>query len=147
MTLGLRRSLVAVLLIALTLTGLGRALASTVPSEGFHDVIPGVHVPICHSGAGENPADPVQPISHDCCDDCALLGIAVLPAPPILSRPASLEHFAEHAQAISWSPVMARPAIPACLGVHLPRDLTSREPFPIHNLGRSARLARSGLLP
>ena len=112
MTLGLRRSLVAVLFIALTLTGLGRALASAVPSEGLHDVIPGVHVPICHSGAGENSTDPGQPVSHDCCDDCALLGIAVLPAPPVLSRPASVEHFAEHAQAVAWAPVLARPRDP-----------------------------------
>ncbi len=112
MTLGLRRSLVAVLFIALTLTGLGRALASAVQSEGFHDVIPGVHVPICHSGAGESPVDPAQPTSHDCCDDCALLGIAVLPAPPVLSRPATVEQFAEHAQALAWAPVLARPRDP-----------------------------------
>ena len=111
-TSGLRRSLVAVLIIALTLSGLGRALASTVQPASVHDVIPGVHLPICHSGSGEAPADPSRPVPHDCCDDCALLALAVLPAPPALAALAPAEHFAEHARAIAWAPVLARPRDP-----------------------------------
>jgi hypothetical protein len=110
MTLEFRRSLVAVLIITLTLAGLGRAMASAPRLGGIHDVIPGVHVPICHSG--EAPTDPVQPTSHDCCDECALLAVAVIPTPPILSAPAPVEHFAEHAPAIAWAPVIARPRDP-----------------------------------
>ncbi len=112
MTSGLRRSLVAALIIALTLSGLGRAVASSAQPVGVHDAIPGVHVPICHSGPGEAPADPSQPLSHDCCDDCALLAPAVLPAPPAMAAPAPVEHFAEHARAIDWAPVLARPRDP-----------------------------------
>ncbi len=110
MTSGLRRGLVAILIITLTLAGLGRAMASPpqVAPEvgGLHDVIPGLHVPICH--AGDVPADPSQPPSHDCCDACALLAAAVVPAPPVLSLPAPVEHYAGHAQAIAWAPVIAR---------------------------------------
>lgn len=112
MTLGLRRNLVAVLIIALTLAGLGRAIASTERSGLVLDVIPGIHLPICHSGAGESPADPAQPVSHDCCDDCALMALAVLPAPPVQSGPTPVEHFADHARAIAWAPVLARPRDP-----------------------------------
>ena len=112
MTAGLRRSLVAVLLIALTLSGLGRALASAVQPGSVGDVIPGVHLPICHSGAGESPADPAQPASHDCCDHCALLASAVLPAAPILAGPAPVAHFAAHSRAIAWAPVLSRPRDP-----------------------------------
>lgn len=106
MTSGLRRGLVAILIITLTLAGLGRAMASVPEVAGLHDVIPGVHVPICH--AGDVPADPSQPPSHDCCDACALLAVAVMPAPQVLSLPAPVAHFAEHAQAIAWAPVIAR---------------------------------------
>ncbi len=108
MTSGLRRILVAVLLIALTLTGLGRGLASSPANGPSQDVIPGVHVPICHSGAGESPADPSRPASHDCCDDCALLSVAVLPTPSRLAAPAPVAFFAEHARAVAWRPVLAR---------------------------------------
>ena len=112
MTSGLRRSLVAALIIALTLAGLGRAFASTAQFTDVHDVIPGVHLPICHSGSGEAPADPSQPVSHDCCDECALLAPATLPAPSVLAVPAPVEHFVEHARAISWAPIFARPRDP-----------------------------------
>ena len=106
MTSRLRRSVVAVLIIALTLAGLGRAMASAPHLGVIHDVIPGVHVPICHSGEG--PVDPSQPTSHDCCDECALSAPVVMPAPPIVAEPAPIEHYAEHAQAIAWAPVIAR---------------------------------------
>ena len=106
MTSRLRRSLVAVLIITLTLAGLGRAMASAPQLGAIHDVIPGVHVPICHSG--EAPADPAQPASHDCCDECALLAPIVVPVPQVLAGPAPIEHFAEHAHAVAWAPVIAR---------------------------------------
>lgn len=110
MTSGWRRSLVAILLVALTLAGLGRAMASILPATDLHDVIPGVHVPICH--AGEAPSDPARPSSHDCCDACALLAPATLPGPVALSAPAPVVSFAEHARAVAWAPVFARPRDP-----------------------------------
>ena len=110
MTSGLRRSLVAVLIIALTLAGLGRAVASMPRPAGLQDVIPGVHAPICHSG--EAPAGPARPAAPDCCDDCAMPAAAALPAPPVLSRPAPVAYFAEHAHALAWAPALARPRDP-----------------------------------
>ena len=108
-TSGLRRSLVAILIIALTLAGLGRAFASFAD---LRDAIPGVHVPICHSGPGRVPAGPAQPASHACCDDCALLAPAMLRAAPTLSKPAPVAHFAEHAHALAWAPALSRPRDP-----------------------------------
>ena len=108
MTLGLRRTIVAALIVTLTLAGLGRAFATTAQPGEAHDVIPGVHTPICHSGADGAPADPAQPGGHDCCGDCALLAAATLPSPPALAGPAPVEHYADHARAIPWSPFVAR---------------------------------------
>ena len=105
-SLGLRRSFLAVLIVALTLAGLGRALATTAQLAPHSATIAGVHVSICH--AGDGPADPAQPVSHGCCDDCALLAPAVLPAPPVLPGPAPVARFAEHAQALHWAPLLAR---------------------------------------
>lgn len=112
MTPGLRHWLAAVLTIALTLAGLGRALAST---EGAFDAslaIAGVHAPICHSGPGAAPADPARPAPHDCCDGCALAAPAVLPTPPALSVPAPAARYADHAHALAWAPTIARPRDP-----------------------------------
>ena len=111
-TTGLRRTLVAALILALTLAGVGRALAATTQPGAAHDVIPGVHVPICHSGADGAPSGPARPDGHDCCDDCALLAPALLPSPPVLAGPAPVELFADYAGAIPWSPVLARPRDP-----------------------------------
>lgn len=112
MTIGLRRTFVAALIVALTLAGLGRALATTAQLGDAHDVIPGVHVPICHSGEDGTPADPAQPAGHDCCDACALLAPALLPSAPVLAGPAPVAHYADHAHAVAWSPVLARPRSP-----------------------------------
>lgn len=112
MTTGLRRTLVAALIVALTLAGLGRALATTTGAVPTGDVVGGVYVPICHHGAGEAPSDPAQPGGHDCCDACALLAPAVLPSAPVVARPASVAYYADHARAVPWSPVVARPRDP-----------------------------------
>ncbi|WP_237477813.1 hypothetical protein [Lichenibacterium dinghuense] len=102
---GLRRGLAAVLMLALTLGGLGRAVATAAPSAAARAVIAGVAAPICHSGAGEAPA---RDASHDCCDDGALLAAAVLPAPPRLVRPAPAARSAARAAAAFRAPVVAR---------------------------------------
>lgn len=112
MTLGLRRTVVAALIVALTLAGLGRAFATTARAGSAHDVIPGIHIPLCHSGVDGAPADPAQPGGHDCCGGCALLAPAMLPSPPALAKPAPVARYADHARAIPWSPVVARPRDP-----------------------------------
>lgn len=110
-TSGLRRAVGAILIVALTLTGLGRAVATTFDPAEARDAIPGVHVPICHSGGGV-PSDPERPPQHDCCDACALLAPAVLPAAPALAGPAPVARLAAPAAAAAWVPVLARPWSP-----------------------------------
>ena len=110
MTSRLRRALAAILISALTLSGVGRAVATVPHPVDAHYAIAGVRVPICHSDAGTStsPADPTHPTQHDCCDDCALLAPAVLPAAPSLTGPATVEHYAEHVHAVAWVPAIAR---------------------------------------
>ena len=74
-TSGLRHGLAVVLTFVLTLTGVGRGFAATPSPTDARYAIPGVHLLICHSGAGDDrgPADPALPSRHDCCDACALL--------------------------------------------------------------------------
>ncbi len=103
---GLRRSLVAVLIIALSLAGLGRALAAAAPVGDLGAAIPGVPAPICHAGAPSS--DPSQPASHDCCDACALLAAALLPTPPVLAGRAPVAIFAPQVPALAWAPRIAR---------------------------------------
>lgn len=110
MTSGLRRGLVAALVLALTLSGLGRASAWPEQGDGSSGVVAGVRFPICH--AGEAPADPALPSSHDCCDACALLAAALLPAPPRLGHPAPASRFARPVAAVVRAPTIARPRDP-----------------------------------
>jgi len=110
MTSGLRLGLVAALILALTLSGLGRAQASASQAEGTPGVVAGVRFPICH--AGEAPADPAVPSSHDCCGACALMAAVLLPAPPRLGHPAPTSRFARHAPAAVRALAIARPRDP-----------------------------------
>ena len=102
MTLGLRPGLVAALIVALTLAGLGRALSTASEPASALDAIVGAHVLLFHSGAA--PADPVRPASHD---SRSPLAAAVLSTPSALSVPACVAHFAHHAQALAWAPARA----------------------------------------
>ncbi len=91
--IGWRRALAALLVMVTALAGAGRAAASTVDPV---DLIPGFHAPICHSGARGAADDPAAPTRHDCCDDCALVALAVLPAPPAVADPLAPAAAAEH---------------------------------------------------
>ncbi len=110
-TSGLRRAVAAILIVALTLAGVGRAVATTVDRGDARDAIPGVHVPICHSGGGV-PSDPEGPPQHDCCDACVLLAPAVLPAAPALAGPAPVARPAPPPASAAWVPVLVRPRSP-----------------------------------
>ena len=107
-TSGWRRGIVAALVLVLTLSGLGRAMAS--PGEGLRDAVAGLRFPICHSGGA--PADPALPSTHDCCDACALMASALLPAPPSLGRPAPVVRSARLARVEIRAPDVARPRDP-----------------------------------
>ena len=110
-TSGLRQVLAAVLILVLTLAGAGRGFAAAPDPVG--SVLAGFHAPICHSGGdAQGPDDPAVPAGHDCCDACALLAPAILPAPAALSRPAPVAHDASHDGAPSWVPAAARPRSP-----------------------------------
>ena len=113
-TSGPRRTLAAVLIIALTLAGLGRAVATTSDPADVLDIVAGLPVPICHAGAGtpSAPGSPAHPAQHDCCDACALLAAIVLPAGPVLSRPAPAGHVAAHIRAVAAVAAIARPRSP-----------------------------------
>lgn len=108
MTNGWRRGIVAALFIVLTLSGFGRAVAS--PADGLRDAVAGLRFPICHSG--EAPADPALPASHDCCDACALMASALLPAPPRLGSVAPVRRMVRHADLEDRAPDLARPRDP-----------------------------------
>lgn len=106
----LRRSLAAALIIALTLAGLGRALAATATwAAGPGSDAAGLGVPICHSGADAAPDGPTQPVPHDCCDDGALLASAVLPAPPSVGGRVPVPRPVAYAGAAPWAPTVALP--------------------------------------
>lgn len=106
--------LAAVLIIALTLAGLGRAVATTPYDADPLDVVAGLHVPICHAGADapSDPASPAHPARHDCCDACALLAAAILPAGPVLSGPAPAGRFTAPVRAVGSVALIARPRSP-----------------------------------
>ncbi|MDX7951552.1 hypothetical protein P7D22_10270 [Lichenihabitans sp. Uapishka_5] len=104
-----RQALAAILLVALTLSGLGRAMAM-VDAPAVAETLAGVTVPICHHDAGD-PADPQPPGHHDCCDACALCAPVLAPLAPVVA-PARVEHRAAHAEALGWAPVIARVPTP-----------------------------------
>lgn len=107
----LRQAVAAVLILALTLAGVGRALAT---ASETHAVVAGLTVPICHAGAGaaSRPGVPGDRSRHDCCDQCALCAPALPPASATVSEPASVEHVAVHARALGWAPLLARARSP-----------------------------------
>lgn len=90
----------------LTLAGVGRALAATSDIEQ-NFAISGVAFHICHSGEGDG-SIPADQTHHDCCDACALCAPVTLADAPSLTGPASVVHFVEHVQAMTWVPSSSR---------------------------------------
>ncbi len=105
----LRQALAAILVLALALSGVGRALASGMPGSAS-----GLAMPICHVGSGGavRPADPAAPPRHDCCDQCALCAPVLPPVPPAFAGPVPAEHVAVHARTIRWAPAVGRVRTP-----------------------------------
>jgi hypothetical protein len=94
-------------MVVLTLAGVGRgmAAASDMAAPGFG--VPGVAVHICHSGEGDG-SIPGDRTHHDCCDACAISAPATLADALSLTGPASVMHYVEHAEAMTWVPTVAR---------------------------------------
>lgn len=107
----LRRALVAVLVLVLTLSGTGRGWAAA--HEAPHAVLTlrGVAIPICHSGASDT-SDPAGPAHHDCCDQCVLCAPMLPPVAQRVPAPAGAEHVADPARGVPWTPVVARTRTP-----------------------------------
>ena len=109
-TLALRPWLAAVLVLVLSVAGVGRGWAATPGGIEVAPVIAGVVAHICHDEAGGSGSDTAG--HHDCCDACALCAPVVLPGMPDLTAPARVIHYVAHADALSWAPVLARPRTP-----------------------------------
>jgi hypothetical protein len=110
-TLALRPWLAAILVLVLSVAGVGRGWAATPDAFEAAPIIAGGAVPICHADAnGSSGTD--APGHHDCCDTCALCGPVMLPGTPDVSAPASVVHYIAHTAALSWSPILARPHTP-----------------------------------
>ncbi|WP_131114369.1 hypothetical protein [Lichenihabitans psoromatis] len=108
----MRHAIAALLMIVLTLAGVGRALAAPsdlMPSFGS---IPGVAMPICHADGGGSSSNPSDPTHHDCCDQCALSApILTSSAPcPTIVTPAS--HAVLRSAVVSWAARLARARSP-----------------------------------
>ena len=108
----LRQALAAVLLVVLTLSGVGRAMAMADISTLTVETIAGVTVHICHDDGGD-PTTPSAPSGHhDCCDACALCAPVSVPDAAPFVAPGRVEHFADHAEASTWTPAVARVPTP-----------------------------------
>lgn len=106
-TSALRQAIAAVLFVVLTLSGIGRTMATPDGPVRPAVEIAGVVVPLCHAGS-DHPAVPAGPGHHDCCDDCVLCTAMALPDVAPLTAPARVEHVAVHADALTWAPAIAR---------------------------------------
>ena len=110
-TLALRPWLAAVLVLVLSLSGVGRGWAATPGGVEVAPVIAGVVAHICHDAA-DGSGGPDTPGQHDCCDACALCAPVVLPGAQDLTAPACVAHYVAHADALGWAPVFSRPRTP-----------------------------------
>jgi hypothetical protein len=109
-TLALRPWLAAVLVLALSVAGVGRGWAATLGSVEAAPVIAGVVAHICHDAADGGGSDNAG--QHDCCDACALCAPVMLPGTPDLTAPARVIQFVAHADALHWAPSFGRPRTP-----------------------------------
>ena len=84
-----RQVAAAVLVLVVTLTGVGRGIAGP-PEVSLR--IGSLAVPICHSGqhGAADSSRPGAPSSHDCCDACALCAPVTLPLSPDYSTPVAV---------------------------------------------------------
>ena len=90
----LRRTIAALVMLALSLAGLGRGLAASTDNRPASIVIGGFVVSLCHTDDGSgNPSDPQNSAHHDCCDLCTLHASTDVPVAPAFAPPARIAHF------------------------------------------------------
>lgn len=107
----LRRAVAALLMLTLTLAGVGRSVASLTGEPVGTVIIAGFVVHQCHTDAGADPAD--GPASkRDCCEDCALCGPVILPAPASARHPPARIVTVDPVQVAPWTPHVSRSRTP-----------------------------------
>lgn len=124
--IALRRTVAALMVLALSLAGMARGLAS--PADGAPPVIVigGVVLSICHTddGTGGQPGAP----AHDCCDLCTLHAPVILPPASGLAQRVPLVRILAMAPAPARTPVPTRLRTPR-LSQGPPAGARARVPF------------------
>lgn len=102
----LRRTVAALVMLTLCLTGMARGLANTIDGAAPAIVIGGVAISICHTddGSGHQPGKPV----HDCCDLCTLHATVILPPAHALALRLATIHIPAPAPAMAPAPTLPR---------------------------------------
>jgi hypothetical protein len=112
-TSAVRHALAAILIVALTLAGVGRGVAAASDVESAFQPIQGVVVPICHSGGGtSNPLDPSAPVHQGCCDQCALCAPVIFSAAPEVPVVTPVSHEIVCAAIAAWTVRLSRARTP-----------------------------------
>ena len=113
-TRAMRHVLAVLLMAVLTLAGVGRGLAPASDAEQAFQTIPGVVMPICHSGGtvAPDPDDPGRPVHHDCCDQCVLCAAALVSAAPELRTVAPVSHDIVRSAVVTWTVRLSRARTP-----------------------------------
>jgi len=105
----LRRAVVALVMLALSLAGIGRGLAAAGGSGPPLIAIGGFVMSLCHTDDGGGHAgDPLNGAPHDCCDQCTLCAAADMPIVPPFAPPARIVHFIEFGARVTEAPAPAR---------------------------------------
>lgn len=106
----LRRTIAALVMLALSLAGVGRGLAATTDTGPAFVVIDGFVLSLCHTDDGSG--DPQDTTHHDCCDQCTLHAPVILPTAAELAAIERIAHIVDLGSTVLWSPDIARPRTP-----------------------------------
>ncbi len=104
----MRRTVVALVMLALSLAGIGRGLAAANESGPAFIVVDGFVISLCHTDNGNGGPDDPQNAPHDCCDQCTLRAAIDVPVVPIFAPPALIVHFIEFDSSVVAPPTFAR---------------------------------------
>ncbi|MDQ0392701.1 hypothetical protein [Labrys monachus] len=106
----LRRTIAALVMLALSLAGLGRALAAATDSGPATIIVGGFVISLCHTDDGSG--SPQDTARHDCCDQCTLHAPVTLPGAAGLAAPLRIVHVVESEPAVMPVAAIARPRTP-----------------------------------
>ena len=109
----LRRTIAALVMLALSLAGMGRSLAAAGDQGPPVIVIGGFVLSLCHTDSGSpGQGDPQDSAHHDCCDQCTLHAALILPTMADLGAPTRIAHVVDPDSTVSAVAVVARPRTP-----------------------------------